>query len=330
MSQRIPVVLVSGFLGAGKTTMMRHLIRGATAHGFKVAVIVNEFGVADVDGKLLRETEAELLDSVAGGCACCTGQEEFMLTLMDIAERRENRPDVLLIEASGLADPVLMLDCLTIASLLPHVRLASLISVVDTARFIQTRDEAVPLLLRQLVLCDHIVLNKIDIAFRPRDRDARLDEIEEVVRAANGRAQIHRARGGEIVLDDIWRACESEGVRSNSTVLEAGEEAPHTHFNTVELRAKTFSRPELAACLEALGPEVWRCKGFVQIEDEGLQLLQFTGGARHDWELISFAEVFASQGAPEPRAVLVFIGPSLDRAALMERFSASQLLAVMS
>lgn len=76
------LVLVAGFLGAGKTTLMRRLIRNGHAHGLKLSLVVNEFGVADIDSQLLHDSGAELASSLAGGCACCSGQEEMVWTLL--------------------------------------------------------------------------------------------------------------------------------------------------------------------------------------------------------------------------------------------------------
>jgi G3E family GTPase len=333
MSERIPVIVVAGFLGAGKTTFMRHIIRDAAARGLKAAVIVNEFGVADIDSNILREADAELLSSIAGGCACCSGQEEFMMALLNMADRSpENKPDVLLIESSGLADPVLMLDCLTVASVLPHLRPAALVSVVDTERFLDTREDAVPLLLRQLILSDHIILNKIDIAFRPQQREAKLQEIEEVLRTVNKAAVLHPARGCAIEMDGLWQNALSADPDSAPLAADQnavrGEAAPHAHYNTAVVPlTKSFERATLEALLQQLRPEVWRCKGYVELRDEGLHLLQYVGGTKRDWEFVPFNAVFTGVDAPAP--TLVFIGPSLDRFALLRDFGGLTLLPLL-
>ena len=70
---KLPIILVTGFLGAGKTTLMRRLIQDGHERGLKLCVVVNEFGMADVDGHILKEADAELLASITGGCACCSG-----------------------------------------------------------------------------------------------------------------------------------------------------------------------------------------------------------------------------------------------------------------
>jgi G3E family GTPase len=90
----VPILLVGGFLGSGKTTLMRRLIVDAQQRGLKIAVIVNEFGATDIDSNILRELEREaaneILTGIAGGCACCTGQDELQWTLLEIGSAATN------------------------------------------------------------------------------------------------------------------------------------------------------------------------------------------------------------------------------------------------
>src|SRR5690606_15248355 len=93
--ETLPVVLVAGFLGAGKTTLIRGLIQDGHARGLKLCVVVNEFGAAAVAGDILEEAGAELLASLTGGCACCSGQDDLHDTILEIALRPQGQqPDV--------------------------------------------------------------------------------------------------------------------------------------------------------------------------------------------------------------------------------------------
>lgn len=325
----IPVILVGGFLGAGKTTLMRRLIQDCGARGIRAALVVNEFGVADVDSNILREADAELLASVAGGCACCSGQDDFLYTMMEIGKRDgiaegAVRPDVILVESSGLADPVLMLDSLTIAGLLPLVRVASLITVVDAPRFVVTPELAVPLLMRQLKLADLVVLNKIDGAF-PEGVD--LEDVRGIVHAANPKARMEDAIRCEIGFAPLWRRVleELQAVERG----EAGPEAPHAHFQTLALPiGKELERDALEEALQGLGPEVWRAKGFVKLRgEEGLFLLQYSGGPTPRWELAPFR--LPPMLTKKPQSTLVFIGPFLDHAALQAAFTGTAPLSMV-
>lgn len=327
----IPVILVSGFLGAGKTTLMRRLILSAHARGLRAAVVVNEFGAADIDSHILKAGGAELMGSISGGCACCSGQEEMLFALLDIGQRRgSDRPDVILLEASGLADPILMLDSLCVAALLPLVRLGSLVSVVDHARFLLTRDEVAPLLIRQLQLADHIVLNKIDIAFRSEDRGTRVPELTAQLQEFSPRARIVPAKGCEFDLETIWARVLDDALRDadSAQVLVGASEAAHAHYQTVVCPVPhPIERARLESALRELGPEVWRAKGFVRLGGEaGVWLLQYTGGERGDFKMVPFD---LPPGAKEPPTNLVFIGPALNRAALLREFGGHILLAMI-
>jgi G3E family GTPase len=329
----LPIILVTGFLGAGKTTLMRRLILDAARRGLTASVVVNEFGVADVDGHILSEAGAELLSSVAGGCACCTGQEEFLWTMLQLAERRENRPDVVLVEASGLADPLLMLDCLSVAHLLPRLRPAALVTVVDQSRFHLMRDEVTPLLIRQLKLADFVVLNKIDISFLPRKERTPPAELAMQLREISPRATIIPARACEFPLDELWchslNACFHPAIEYSQ---ENAEDAGHAHYHTVNVpMMQAVEKSWLEERLNALDKEVWRAKGFVYLKNNAeseLHLLQYTGGGEPQYRIEPFPLSAALAKTVAPTASLVFIGPELNAAQLQKEFSSPQSVAL--
>lgn len=331
----IPIVLVAGFLGAGKTTLMRRLLQDAHARGLKTALIINEFGVTDIDSHLLEAGGAELLLSVAGGCACCSGQDDLLWTLLELGERRDHtRPEVILLEASGLADPLLLLDTLTVASLLPLVRVGAMLSVVDHARFLLVRDEVAPLLIRQLQLADTIVLNKIDIAYRGADRGTRVEELVAQLQQLNERAAIVPVKGCAIDFTATWQRVFAPDLQPTALPPTAHEiptveAAGHAHYQTVLCPVPhPLERARLEAALQNLAPEVWRVKGFVRLRGEdGVWLLQFSGGARgSDWHLSPFG---LAPGMKEPPLSLVFIGPALQRETLLRDFGGHNLLAMI-
>lgn len=330
--QAIPIVLVSGFLGAGKTTLMRRLIASSHRRKLKTCVIVNEFGASDVDGGILKQADAEMLTSVAGGCACCSGADEFLWTLLDVAERDdETRPDVILVECSGLADPLLMLDSITVTRLLPLVRLGALLTVADASRFEDFRREVMPLLIRQLQLADIVVLNKIDLATsQGNSPEILVGQLQEVA----PHALVVPARESEIDFDLLWPRVEQAGAEAVATREPGGaqakagaEEAAHAHYRTVVCPLPhpveiSWLRDELGK----LGSEVWRAKGFVRVRGEAaLHLVQVTNGSSGPRVEVRPFAIF-EPGGGEPLTSLVFIGPDLDRAALMQSFGSLGML----
>ena len=109
MTDAIPFTVIGGFLGAGKTTLLNRLLRGATGRRF--AVMVNDFGALDIDGRLVAEHAGETI-ALANGCLCCTIGDSLVTTLLALLERSE-RFDHIVVEASGVADPGRIADLAT-------------------------------------------------------------------------------------------------------------------------------------------------------------------------------------------------------------------------
>lgn len=320
-SSHLPVVLVAGFLGAGKTTLMRRLILSSRERGLRASVIVNEFGQSDVDSHILREADTELIASIAGGCACCTGQDDLLQTLHEIATRDEGRPDVVLIESSGLADPVLLLDVLTAAPLLPLIRVASILCVVDAAQPDEIAGSLGPLLRRQISLADCIVLNKTDLLAPPQ-----LDVLEVALRQLNPHATIERAVQCDFDLSPLWHSTHAAQstlarVAPAQSTLDADTSAAHAHAHTIVCRLPhPIERAALEAAFAKLPGTVWRAKGFARLRGEsGLRLIQYTGGGDGTGRL-HIAPFSLPHGDAEPDTFLVFIGAALEEVTLRNEF----------
>ena len=315
----LPIALVTGFLGSGKTTFMRHLLRDAATRGIKVGVVINEFGVADIDGSILRESGADLLGSLAGGCACCSSQDEMIWTMIELGRLpREKQPDVVLLESSGLADPLVMLDGLTVAALLPLVRVASVVCVVDAPRLPELKTsggQIAPLLARGVALADLIVGNKADLAFRG-EKTAEKADSAAILRAINPRARLEWARGGEIELEEFWNRVLDE--KSAHDAPNASE-AVYGHAQTLVIpMAKPIAREELDGALRNLGENVWRAKGFVRLCGENDLFLVQVAGIAGSAPQISRFEIDSARTPPP--CELVFIGPTLDKTRLWRDF----------
>jgi G3E family GTPase len=158
-SGAIPFTVIGGFLGAGKTTLLNRLLRGATGRRF--AVMVNDFGALDIDGRLVADHGGDTI-ALANGCLCCTIGDSLVTTLLSLLERPE-RFDHIVVEASGVADPARVAD---LAVLEPRLSRDGVIVVVDAAH---VRERAADrrvgdTVTRQLAAADLLVLNKVDLA----------------------------------------------------------------------------------------------------------------------------------------------------------------------
>ncbi len=155
----IPAYILTGFLGSGKTTLLGALIEWSLGQGLKPGLIINEFGDVSIDGEAVRQ-EGLALTELSSGCICCTANEELITTLPQLAGRDDI--DLILVEATGLADPADMLDELTDPSLWERLEVGGTISVLDSKRVIELADE-VGLVRRQIQYADVLVMNKCDL-----------------------------------------------------------------------------------------------------------------------------------------------------------------------
>lgn len=155
----IPFTVIGGFLGAGKTTLLNRLLRGDTGRRF--AVMVNDFGALDIDGRLVADHGGDTI-ALANGCLCCTIGDSLVATLLSLLETPD-RFDHIVVEASGVADPGRIAD---LAVLDPRLIRDGVIVVVDaeTARQRAADRRVGDTIARQLAAADLLLLNKIDLA----------------------------------------------------------------------------------------------------------------------------------------------------------------------
>lgn len=311
---RLPLTLVTGYLGAGKTTLVNHLLRHA--NGRRIMVLVNDFGEIAIDADLIESQEGDSL-TLANGCICCSMGGDLFNALSDALDRRP-RPDHLVIEASGVADPKRITE---IARAEPELRLDGTVALVDAGGF----DE---LLLdkhvgdsveRQLESSDLIVINKSDL--QTSEALSRLER--QIAGIAPGAGQVI-AQFGRVPLEVlIGRVVAYETAPMPATCADHDHAHNHAHehediYFRWSLNADlAFEREELSARLADLPPGLLRLKGFVRLKgDAGWMLLQIVG-RRVDIEPLKQAPASAE------KTTLVAIGVKgqLDPDALDRLFS---------
>ena len=180
-AKKMEIFLVSGFLGAGKTTFVKHLLTSKLRGVGKVALIVNEVGDIGIDGTLLSGQNVDMIE-IASGCICCTLKTDFARAIQEIHDRVH--PDFLVVEATGVAQPGEILDAVYEPPANTYSRLRHLVTVVDTD-FFKAREVLGPFYNNQISCADTILLNKIDLV-----SPELLREIQALVREINPDARV--------------------------------------------------------------------------------------------------------------------------------------------
>lgn len=192
---KIPVTVITGFLGSGKTTVLNHVL--SEQHGRKVAVIVNEFGEVSIDGQLIVKDENEELIEFNNGCLCCTVRGDLVETINKLLQRAD-RLDAILIETTGLADPAPVASTFFVADgVREGTRLDSFVTVVDAVNIEQNLEQSHEAQ-EQVAFADIILVNKSDLV-----SDEAISAIERRIRSLNPLARMHRTEQGVVDLAKI-------------------------------------------------------------------------------------------------------------------------------
>jgi G3E family GTPase len=320
---RIPVTIVTGFLGAGKTTLVRRFL--ATPEGQGTAVVINEFGSVGIDDALVRDS-AEEITLLGNGCLCCNTRSDLQNALRRLVAEREQGtlPPFrrILIETSGLADPGPILQTFaTDRALGSEFHVEVLVALVDAVGGLGTLEWSAEAR-KQAILADRLIITKTDLA-----AVTTVERLTARLRELNGRASIVTAVAGDLDPRALTEAAD-DSVRE--TGGHAGFVAEADHSDGITSFVWTDPSPVdwtvFARALETLlalrGPDLLRVKGFLNVAGcRGPVLVQVVQHLAHPpVELAAWPD-----GAPMTR--LVFITRNLTEAQVTGLFAAVRALA---
>lgn len=334
---KIPTTIVTGFLGAGKTTLIRNLV--AQARGRRIAILVNEFGDMGFDGELLADCgdancRPDAIVELANGCICCTVADEFLPT-METLLARDPAPDHIVIETSGLALPQPLLRAFSWPTVKHRVTVDGVVTVVDAEAVaagqfapdpeatraalaadpaIEHEDPIEELFEDQLRCADLIVVSKADLV-----SEGELAATETMAqREARPGVRLLRGRGANLspdVLLGLAAASENDMVGRESHDELEGEEHDHDEFDSfVVAPGVAASLDEIRARVEAALalPGVLRVKGRIGVADKTATAVVQAVGKR--------VETYFAPAAELPQLVVIGLR-EMDRAAIEHSLS---------
>lgn len=322
----IPVIALTGYLGAGKTSLLNHVLR---APGARIGVVVNDFGDVNVDASLVTGQVDEPA-SITGGCICCLSDEEGLDGALEKLTDPRLALDAIIVEASGLADPIAVSRLIRYSGV-ERVRPGGVVDVIDIATHFETVDTG-GLPLARYGAASLVVVNKLD-QVPEADRAATLDRVESRVRERNPHAHVVGAIGARVdptLLYDVSDADDGADVGGQLTfrelLLDAAPDPgpatpadahPHVHADSVTVTGSgCVDIGALLDLLEEPPAGVYRMKGTVAVryrDRERRYLVNVVGPSVH----VAAAPSTASADC------LVAIGTHLDVEDVRERMEAA-------
>ena len=339
-SQQIPVTVLTGYLGAGKTTLLNRIL--SENHGRRYAVIVNEFGEIGIDNDLIVESDEEIYE-MNNGCVCCTVRGD-LIRVVEGLMRRPGRFDAIVVETTGLADPVPVAQTFFMDDdVRAKTKLDAVVALVD-AKHLPLRLKDSKEAEDQIAFADVVLLNKTDLV-TPEE----LRAVEATVRAINPAARIHRTERAGVRLEDVLDQGAfdlSRALQNDPHFLDADDDHDHHDHDhhdhghhdhdhghgavspihdvtvqSVSLRGAEMDPKKFFPWIEKItqmeGPNILRLKGIIAFKDDpqryvvqGVHMI-VEGDHQRAWK---------DGEAHESR--LVFIGRQLDAEKLKRTFDA--------
>lgn len=308
----IPVYVLSGFLGSGKTTLLTRMLDFLKGQGQRPAVIMNEAGDVNLDGMLVDNDVpmAELLS----GCICCTIREDLSSALLQLVH--QEKPDVIVIESTGIANPMELLEGITNASLVVGIELRLVLSVISAPHFLELahrgRGKTMRLMEEQIRCADVLVLNKTDLLVQEYIREVK-DRLQEL----NARASVLETVrcnldvGALAGMTGSWGMVQKTEEQSTDPAAHGHHHHTHSHVMAhTHYFDQAIDHRKFEKLFGKLPAEVYRAKGIVRFQqDQQLYLFQYA------YKELEIVKINPNQSVQN---VAVFIGEHFDKQSVLQ------------
>lgn len=280
-AETIPVTIIGGFLGSGKTTLLNRIMQADT--GLRIAVMVNDFGQINIDSELVVSNDGMVM-SLVNGCICCNISGD-LIGQMESLLQRDQIPEYVIIEASGVSDPGRIARILNYPVFRGRIKLDAILVLIDAGQILNLNKEFNHLAMTQLEIADITIINKTD-----QCSDEELETIKHDWLFPDSR--VYEATYADVPLPLIFAIDAYDGAASvmGSQADTDKHHHNHTHkhddlFESVSWQAnQPLKLAELRAFIEALPTEIFRAKGIFYTEElPGTPLLLQQVGARIEW-----------------------------------------------
>ncbi|AOZ94397.1 CobW family GTP-binding protein [Paenibacillus crassostreae] len=323
---RIPVIVISGFLGSGKTTYLLHLLKEIRSRYLQPGILMNELGKSDVDGIILDEHSGETMEKLLDGCVCCSKKSELISSLTTLLK---SKPDVILIELTGVANPEEIADAITEPGLIQHMSLKQIVTVLDAENVLDYNSvfssdkQLVQTLRRQIEVADQIIVNKTDLV-----KESHLRKVKNMIMKHNENALITFATHSRVdhtsILSGIVKSTGEQKVniqrfrminpaslsQAKSTVSRVNDSHAEEYRSFARVQSLTLpiesrtavTQENIERFLQRWKDKLLRAKGYMYLSNQNKTLLMQHAGKRTYWEETSYLG----------DAYIVIIGIELD------------------